>query len=60
MQEWLHQTSLEILARFNDEGLDFAFPSRPVYLANDDDRQLKLKMLQGETMSYTPEDASSK
>jgi MscS family membrane protein len=46
------------LARFNDEGIDFAFPSRTVYLANDDDRQLKLKMLQGETMSYTPEDAS--
>jgi MscS family membrane protein len=58
MQEWLQQTCLEILARFNDEGIDFAFPSRTVYLANDDDRQLKLKMLQGETMSYSPEDAS--
>ncbi len=60
MQEWLQQTCLEILARFNDEGIDFAFPSRTVYLANDDDRQLKLKMLQGETMSYAPEDASNR
>jgi MscS family membrane protein len=60
MQEWLQQTCLEILARFNDEGIDFAFPSRTVYLANDDNRQLKLKMLQGETMSYIPEDASNR
>ncbi|MBT8365678.1 MAG: mechanosensitive ion channel family protein [Deltaproteobacteria bacterium] len=55
MQEWQQQTCLEILRRFTDEGIDFAFPSRTVYLANDDKRQLKLKMLAGETVTYTPE-----
>ena len=47
MQEWLQRTCLEILRRFNDEGIGFAFPSRTIYLANDDKRQLKLKMLEG-------------
>ena len=55
MQEWQQRTCLEILRKFNDEGIDFAFPSRTVYLANDDKRQLKLKMLAGETVTYTPE-----
>ena len=55
MQEWQQRTCLGILRRFNDEGIDFAFPSRTVYLANDDQRQLKLKMLAGETVTYTPE-----
>jgi MscS family membrane protein len=55
MQEWQQRTCLEILRRFNDEGIDFAFPSRTMYLANDDKRQLKLKMLAGETVTYTPE-----
>jgi MscS family membrane protein len=52
MQEWQQQTCLEILRKFNDEGIDFAFPSRTIYLANDDKRQLKLKMLKGETVTY--------
>ncbi len=55
MQEWQQRTCLEILRRFNEENIDFAFPSRTVYLANDDKRQLKLKMLAGETVTYTPE-----
>jgi len=58
MQEWLQRTCLEILKRFNDEGIDFAFPSRTTYLANDDKRQLKLKMLEGETVTYIPEGES--
>jgi MscS family membrane protein len=58
MQEWLQPTCLEILRRFNDEGINFAFPSRTLYLANDDKRQLKLKMLKGETVTYTPEEGS--
>jgi MscS family membrane protein len=58
MQEWLQRTCLEILRRFNDEGIDFAFPSRTTYLANDDKRQLKLKMLEGETVTYIPEGES--
>jgi hypothetical protein len=55
MQEWLQRTCLEILGRFNDEGIDFAFPSRTLYLANDDKRRLSLKMLKGETVTYAPE-----
>ena len=55
MQEWQQQTCLKILRRFNDEGIDFAFPSRTLYLANDDKRQLSLKMLKGETVNYIPE-----
>jgi MscS family membrane protein len=58
MQEWLQPTCLEILRRFNDEGINFAFPSRTLYLANDDKRQLKLKMLKGETATYIPEGGS--
>ena len=58
MQAWLQKTCLEILRKFNDEGIDFAFPSRTLYLANDDKRQLKLKMMKGETMTYMPEGKS--
>ena len=58
MQEWLQRTCLEILRRFNDEGIDFAFPSRTLYLANDDKRQLSLKMLKGETVTYIPKGGS--
>jgi MscS family membrane protein len=60
MQDWQQITCLEILRKFNDEGIDFAFPSRTLYLANDDKRQLKLKMLMGETVTYTPEIPSEK
>jgi MscS family membrane protein len=55
MQEWQQRTCLELLRRFNDEGINFAFPSRTLYLANDDNRQRKLKMLKGETVTYIPE-----
>jgi MscS family membrane protein len=60
MQEWLQRTCLEILRRFKDEGIDFAFPSRTLYLAGDEKRELKLKMLQGETVTYIPENGSQK
>jgi MscS family membrane protein len=48
-QAWLQGVCLEILRRFKAAGIDFAFPARTLYLANDDRRQLKLQMLQGET-----------
>jgi MscS family membrane protein len=47
-QEWLQKTCLEIMRRFEAEDIDFAFPSRTIYLANDDKRQLKLKMLKAQ------------
>jgi len=58
MQYWLLETCLEILKQFNAAGIQFAFPSRSVYLANDDRRQLKLKMLKGETEIYQPKDGT--
>lgn len=46
-QAWLQRTCLDILARFEEAGIDFAFPSRTLYLANEDKRQLKLQLLKG-------------
>jgi len=47
-QAWLQKTCLKIMGRFDAEDIDFAFPSRTIYVANDDKRQLKLKMLKGQ------------
>jgi MscS family membrane protein len=47
-QAWLQKTCLEIMRRFESEDIDFAFPSRTIYVANDDKRQLKLKMIKGQ------------
>jgi len=47
-QAWLQRTCLEILTTFQKEEIDFAFPSRTLYLANDDKRQLMLRILKGE------------
>lgn len=49
-QEWLQKTCLEIMRRFEAEDIDFAFPSRTIYLANDAKRQLKLKMLKAQEL----------
>jgi MscS family membrane protein len=48
MQAWPQRTCLEILERFGEAGIDFAFPRQSAYLANDDSRQIKLRMLKGE------------
>ena len=45
-QEWVQRTCLEITRRFSAEGIDFAFPTRTLHLANDSNRQLKLELLQ--------------
>lgn len=47
-QAWLQNVCLEIMRRFESEDIDFAFPSKTVYMANDDKRQLKLMMLKGQ------------
>jgi MscS family membrane protein len=47
-QAWQQKTCLEIMRRFEAENVDFAFPSRTIYMANDDKRQLKLMMIKGE------------
>jgi len=48
-QAWLQRTCLEIMRRFEADGIDFAFPTRTVHLANDERQQLQ--MLKGETPS---------
>ncbi|MBW2555591.1 MAG: mechanosensitive ion channel family protein [Deltaproteobacteria bacterium] len=47
-QAWLQKTCLQLLREFEAEDIDFAFPSRTLYMANDDKRQLKLMMLRGQ------------
>jgi MscS family membrane protein len=44
-QAWLQKTCLQIMQRFEAEGIDFAFPTKTIHLANDDKRQIKLQVL---------------
>ncbi len=44
-QAWLQKTCLEILERFDSEGIRFALPSQTMQLPNDDKRQFELQML---------------
>jgi MscS family membrane protein len=46
-QAWLQRTCIDILTHFEAAGIDFAFPSQTLYLANEDKRQLKLQLLKG-------------
>lgn len=43
--DFCQKINLEIMDVFNKEGIDFAFPSQTLYMANDDNRQLKIKQL---------------
>lgn len=45
-QEWVQRTCLEITRRFDDAGIDFAFPTRTLYLAGDAKRQLKVGVVE--------------
>ena len=47
-QSWLQNICLEIMRRFEAEDINFAFPSRTIYMANADKRQLKLMMIKGQ------------
>lgn len=49
-QAWIQKTCLEIMREFEKEEIEFAFPTQTVYLANDEKRQLKLKLLSGENI----------
>lgn len=44
-QEFNQKINLEIMKEFEKEGIEFAFPTQTIYLANDDRRQLGLKIL---------------
>lgn len=39
-QEWRENINFEIMRRFEEEGLEFAFPTQTVYLAHDSNRPL--------------------
>jgi MscS family membrane protein len=42
-QAWIQKTCLKIMREFEKEGIEFAFPTQTVYLANDEKHQLKLQ-----------------
>lgn len=47
--EFSHRVNLEILRRFNEEGIDFAFPTQTIHLAGDEKRELALRLLERQT-----------
>ncbi len=47
--EFSQKVNLQIFERFEKEGIEFAFPTQTLYLANDEKRQLALRMLDGGT-----------
>ena len=55
--ELTERINLEILERFNAEGIDFAFPTQTVYLANDAKRQAALRLLGGAEAGHPPASA---
>lgn len=48
-QAWVQRTCLEITRRFSAAGIDFAFPTRTLHLANEAKRNLKVEVLDKET-----------
>ncbi|MFH1478019.1 MAG: mechanosensitive ion channel family protein [Verrucomicrobiota bacterium] len=46
--QFSEHVNLQILKQFNAAGIEFAFPTQTVYLANDDKRQLALRLLRGQ------------
>jgi MscS family membrane protein len=50
-QDWVQKTCLEVLRRFGEEGIDFAFPTQTVFLADDEKRRLKLEMIRGDDIA---------
>lgn len=47
-QAWLQKTCMKILEEFEKEGIEFAFPTRTVYLAHDERRRLALSVIMGD------------
>ena len=40
--KWIHETNMEILRRFDKEGLEFAFPTNTTYFARDSKREPRI------------------
>ncbi|MCF8069762.1 MAG: mechanosensitive ion channel family protein [Desulfobacterales bacterium] len=49
-QAWLQDTCSEIMYRFAEEGINFAFPTQTIHLANDDKRQIKMDLINSENI----------
>lgn len=47
--DFTERVNKEILQRFNQEGIEFAFPTQTIYLANDEKRQLAVKLMNQKT-----------
>ena len=47
-QAWLQKTCMEILERFDSEGIRFALPTQMLRLPKDEKRLLELRMIKGE------------
>lgn len=45
--KWVHETNMEILKRFDSEGLEFAFPTSTTYLARDAKREPRFLVSDG-------------
>lgn len=45
--QFCHEFNLELLERFNDEGIEFAFPTQTLYLKQDSDFQGTVKLEEG-------------
>ena len=49
--EFTEYVNMEILKRFNDEGIEFAFPTQTMYLAGDENRPLNFNVHNGKSQS---------
>jgi MscS family membrane protein len=44
-QEHAHRFNMRLLKRYNDEGIEFAFPTRTLILSSDEKRKLSMRLL---------------
>ena len=49
--EFTEYVNMEILKRFNEEGIEFAFPTQTMYLAGDENRPLNFNVHNGKSQS---------
>lgn len=52
--EFAQKVNLQLMRAYEEEGIEFAFPTQTLYLANDERRQLALKLL-GEDVEKKPQ-----
>ncbi|RJP20817.1 MAG: mechanosensitive ion channel family protein [Candidatus Abyssobacteria bacterium SURF_5] len=52
--EFCQTVNMRIFRAFEEEGIEFAFPTQTLYLANDDRRQLSFRFLEGNAEASDP------